>query len=624
VSAVSETLPALLLRRAEEHGDAVAIREKEYGVWREVTWRAYAGEVAALALGLLALGVRRGETVAILSDNRPEWAYAVLAAQSLGALPLGLFPDTENLELLEYLIDYAEVRYIFCEDQEQTDKVLALGDRLPRLARIIVDEFGELRGYGDPRLLSLEAVREAGRVQHRAEPERLARLVAEIDEDDVAMLCTTSGTTSRPKFPMLTHRNLVLSLRDVDEIAPASPGDNVMSFLPPAWIGEFAFSIVWALLAGYTTNFPEKQESVQRDLREIGPSILFWPPRMWEKVCADIRTKIEDADPLKRAVHRLFIAAGARAADLGLRRRPVPAWLRLACRLGDLCLYRKLRDHYGLSRLRIAFTGGAPISLEVFRFFRTIGVEICQAYGQSESATFVTVQSRHDVRLETVGRALRSKEIRIGDSGEILVAGPTLFKGYYKDPASTAKAVRDGWLHSGDHGYIDQDGHLVMVDRLDDLMVLRSGYRLAPQVVEGKLKWSPYIREAIVFGDGEAWVAALIQIDMDTVTKFAEKRQLTFTTFADLSQKLEISRLIEGEIARSNETLPPDGRVRRFALLPKELDAEDEELTQTQKIRRRAIAAKYQLLVTGLFRDAEGEGARGAGVLITTVRTAGG
>lgn len=616
---MSDTLPALLLRRAAERPDAAAIREKQYGVWREVTWRQYAEGAAAMALGLEALGVRRGDTVAILSDNRPEWAYTVLGAQALGAVPFGLFPDTENLELLHYLMDFADVRWILCEDQEQTDKVLSLRDRLPRLEGILVDEFHELRAYDDPILRSLESVMATGLERHRAAPERFATLTGALSPDDVAMLCTTSGTTSRPKLPTLTHRNLILSLQDIQGVAPAVAEDNVMSFLPPAWIGEFAFSIVWALLVGYATNFPEKQESVQRDLREIGPSILFWPPRMWEKVSADIHTRIDDADPLKRGVHRLFIAAGGRAADLVLRGRPVPAWLRLACRLGDLALYRKLRDHYGLSRLRVALTGGAPISLDVFRFFRTIGVDICQAYGQSESATFVTLHSRGNVKLETVGRVIGSKRLRISDSGEILVGGPTLFHGYHKDPDSTARALRDGWLHTGDHGYLDDDGHLVMIDRLDDLMVLRSGTRLAPQVVETKLKWSPYVREAIAFGDGQPWVAALVQIDFDTTGKFAEKRRISFTTFADLSQKPEIYRLIEGEIARANETLPPDARVRRFALLPKELDPEDEELTQTQKVRRRAVAARYRDLVAALFA-AEGEGAPAVGAAVAPVR----
>jgi long-chain acyl-CoA synthetase len=603
VTGACETLPALLLRNADDRGRAIAIREKEYGVWREVTWAEYGRNVAELALGLHELGVRGGDTIGILSDNRPEWAYAVLAAQSLGAMPLGLFPDTENLDLLHHMIAYPGVRYIFVEDQEQTDKVLALAPRLPELRWIIIDKFRELRTYRDARLVSLEAVVGRGRSRHETEPELFRRLADAAQPDDVAMLCTTSGTTALPKFPMLTHRNLILSLRDFDEVAPTASGDDVLSFLPPAWIGEFAFSIVWALLSGYTINFPEKQESVQRDLREIGPSVLFWPPRMWEKVHADIYTRVQDSDWFKRGLHRLFMGAGERAADLALRREPIPLWLRAVTALGEIALYRKLRDHYGLSRLRIAITGGAPISLEVFKFFRAIGVEICQCYGQSESATFVTSQPRNDVKLETVGRPLKSKTLRITEEGEILVSGPTLFKGYFKDPGATAKVLVDGWLHTGDHGYVDDEGHLVMIDRLGDLARLRSGYRFAPQLIEGKLKWSPYIREAIACGDGEAYVGALVEIDMETVSKFAEKRQLAFTTFADLSQKPEVHELIAGEIARANGTLPVEARVKRFALLAKQLDAEDEELTQTHKIRRRAIQGKYQGIIASLYGD---------------------
>jgi long-chain acyl-CoA synthetase len=601
VSQADDTLPALLLRNASERGSAVAMREKEYGIWREVTWAEYGRNVTELALGLHELGVRRGETIAILSDNRPEWAYAVLAAQSLGALPLGLFPDTENLDLLHHMIAYPEVRYILVEDQEQTDKVLALSERLPDLRWIIVDNFRELRSYHDPRLVSLESTVTQGRALHEKTPELFHRLVDAVRSDDVAMLCTTSGTTALPKFPMLTHRNLVLSLLDFDEVAPTGPGDDVLSFLPPAWIGEFAFSIVWALISRYTINFPEKQESVQRDLREIGPSVLFWPPRMWEKVCADIRTRVQDADPVKRGIHRLFMAVGERAADLALRRQPVPLWLRAVTGLGEMALYRKLRDHYGLSRLRIAITGGAPISLEVFKFFRAIGVDICQCYGQSESATFVTSQPRDDVKLETVGRPLRSKTLRITEDGEILVSGPTLFKGYFKDPAATDKVLVDGWLRTGDHGYVDDEGQLVMIDRLGDLARLRGGYRFAPQLIEGKLKWSPYIREAIVCGDGQDYVAALVEIDMETTSKFAERRQVPFTTFADLSQKSEVHQLIAGEVERANATLPAEARVRRFALLAKQLDAEDEELTQTHKIRRRAIQQKYRAIIADLY-----------------------
>jgi len=600
------TLPGLLLRNARKYNNRIAIREKELGIWKEITWNEYLQNVRYLALGLIEIGVKEGDTVSIISDNRPEWMYAELAIEAVGGMALSHFPDSEDLEAIHYLLEFSDTRFIFTEDQEQTDKVLALKERLPKLEKIFVDDMYELWSYDDPILVSYKEIFEMGLKKYQSAPDLFEDMVENIDPDDVAMLCTTSGTTSRPKIAMLTHRNLIISLSDLEESNPTSEQDNIMSFLPPGWIGERAFSICWALLSGFTVNIPEEPSTVIEDMREIGPTIMFWPTRMWEKTLADVQIKIMDADFFKRKCFDLCMSVGHKYSSVELQtegEKKTGILLKTIYIMANAVLFRKLRDHLGMSRLRIVFTGGAPISHEIFKFFRSIGVKIRQVYGSTENSTFVAAHPLDDVRLETVGQILTSKEVKISDSGEILVRGPTLFKGYYKNPEATKETLRDGWLHTDDYGSI-QDNHLIMVDRIDDLMRLRDGTLYAPQYIENKLKFSPYIKECIVIGNKRDFISAIIQIDMNSVKKWAEDKKLAFTTFLDLSQKPEVYELILGDIRRVNRDLPDIARIQKYALFNKELDPEDEELTQTQKIRRHKIEEIYVHLIDAIYESA--------------------
>lgn len=604
MSAGATTLPALLRAHAGARPGAVAIREKLHGIWQELTWADYLTRVEHLALGLRELGLAEQETLAVLSDNRPEWLYAELAAQSLRALPMALYPDMEDLEGLHHLLEFSEAVAVVAENQEQADKVLALRARLPRLRWLIVDDFHELRGYQDPGLVAYADVVARGVRAAAAEPRLWNELVDKIGDDDTALLSMTSGTTSRPKLAMLSHRNLLVPARGLIEVEGARAADQYVSFLPPGWIGERMMALAWALLAGFTVNFPERAETVRRDLREIGATIMLAPPRIWEKMLADLQVRIDDSTPLKRWVYRVLLPIGGRTADARLAGSPVAPWLRAAYALAWALLFRKIKDHLGLRRLRCVYTGGAALGPDAFRFFRALGVDIKQVYGQTETSGIIVMHRADAIGLETVGRPLPGVEVAISDSGEILVRGECVFRSYYKRPDATAAALADGWLHTGDQGFLDERGELVMVDRLGDVMELDGGSRFSPQYLETKLRFSPFIREAVVTGHRRPYVAALVQIDMDTVGKWAEGKRLAFTTFAELSQKPEVWALIRDEIARANQGLPEATRVRRMALLSKELDAEQGELTQTQKVRRGAIAERYAELIETLYGSA--------------------
>jgi len=595
------TLPALLRAHAAQRPGAVALREKLHGIWQERTWAEYLARVTHLALGLRELGLAEQETLAVLSDNRPEWLYAELAAQSLRALPLALYPDMEDLDGLHHLLDFSEAAVVVAENQEQADKVLALRSRLPRLRWLIVDDFHELRGYRDPVLVAYADVVDRGAALAAAEPRLWDDLVDKIAAADTALLSMTSGTTARPKLAMLSHRNLLLPAHGLMAVEGAGPADQYVSFLPPGWIGERMMSLAWALVAAFTVNFPERAETVRRDLREIGATIMLAPPRIWEKMLADLQIRIEDSTRLKRWVFRTLLPVGERVADARLAGRPAPWWLHAAHGLAYAALFRKIKDHLGLSRLRCVYTGGAALGPDAFRFFRALGVDIKQVYGQTETSGVIVMHRAEAIRLETVGRPLPGVEVAVSESGEILVRGECVFRSYYKRPEATEASLSNGWLRTGDQGFLDERGDLVMVDRLGDVMELENGSRFAPQYIETKLRFSPFIREAVVVGHRRPYVAALAQIDMDTVGRWAEGRRLAFTTFTELSQKPEVFELIRGEIARANQGLPEATRIRRFALLPKELDAEQGELTQTQKVRRGAIAERYTDLIETLY-----------------------
>ncbi len=598
-----ETLPQLLVRNAEKLGHRPAIRELDKGIWREFSWRDSLARVRAIALGLRALGFGREEKLALLSDNRPEAYWTMVAAQAVGGIPVPLYQDAIVREI-QYVIDHSDASIVLAEDQEQVDKVLEIRDGLPKIRRILYDDPKGMRHYKDPLLMSLNVLEEEGRRLDRAEPGLFEELVAQGTGADMAIICYTSGTTGVPKGAMITHRNMIRAAENFMVRERYHEGDEMLSYLPLAWIGEVAWSLGAALVRGLTVSFPERPETVRANLREIGPHIVLAPPRIWENLLSEVYVRMEDSSRFKRWIFHRLMPLGEEAARLKMEGKPVPLPLRLGCLLGEIFLFGALRDHLGFRRVRHAYTGGAPLGPEIFRFFRGLGINVKQVYGQTENCAFFACQPDDRVKLGTVGLPCATLEARLSEEGELLSRGDTTFAGYYKDPEATAEAMRGGWLHSGDAAFFDADGHLVVVDRLKDVTRLANGETFAPQYLENKLKFSPYIKEAVVVGQDRPYVGALVNIDMANVGKWAERRRIAYTTYTDLAQKPEVYDLIQREVERVNRDLPESTRIRRYVLLHKELDPDDEEVTRTRKVRRWIVVQKYASIIEALYSEA--------------------
>ena len=507
---------------------------------------------------------------------------------------------------LASLLEAADAAVVVAEDQEQVDKVLQVRGRLPSLRHVVYYDSRGLQGYEVPGLTAFEDAESRGAAAHAALPNAFDERLSAVRPDDTALLCTTSGTTSRPKLAMLSHANLLSMADQFQRADPMSTGDDCVSFLPLAWVGEQMIAVSSALRVGFAVNFPEEAETVRKDLREIGPRVVVSPPRIWESIVSDVQVMAEDATPLKRRAYRWAMNAGAAIAEAGFQGRRPTAGERWRRCVADWLVLRPLRDQLGLSRVRRAYTGGAALGPDVFRFFHAVGVNLKQLYGQTEVSGISVVHRDDGVRFHTVGTPLPDTEIRIADTGEILCRSPAVFQGYFRDSEATAAALDDeGWLRSGDAGYFD-DGHLVVVDRLADVMRLAGGETFSPQFVENKLKFSPYVREAVVFGGGDLpFVTAMIAIDMENAGQWAERRRVAYTTFTDLARKDEVRALIRAHVARVNEALPVAARIRRFLLLHKELHADDAELTRTRKVRRRHVESRFRELVQALNGDTD-------------------
>jgi long-chain acyl-CoA synthetase len=611
MTAETGTFPERLVAQARRIGPKVALREKKYGIWQEVTWTQYAAHVRAICLGLVRLGLERGDRIAVICGNRPAWLYVELAAQSAGAIPLGIYVDSLP-DQVERILDHSEARFVLVEDQEQADKVLGVRGALPRLERIIVDDMRGLEGYRDPMIVSLAVVAEDGRGLEGRADLRYDEMLGQSDARDVALLAYTSGTTGAAKAAMISHRNLLSMAAGVTDVDPLHEADQIFSFLPFAWVGEQLLSVAIALHVGATVNFPEEPETLREDLREIGPHVLIAPPRFWEAMCSEYQVKIDDAGLVKRLATRAALAIGERVSTR--RNGARTGWTgRALYGVAYAAALRAMLDKLGLSRIRYAYSGGAPLGAETFEFFRALGLNLKQVYGQTETSGICVLHRDADVRAETVGTPTAGTRIRISDAGEVLVASDSVFVGYWKNPDATKRVLDDdGWLRTGDAGLVDDAGHLVVIDRLQDVLRLVDGSRVAAALIENKLKFSPYVREAVVIGEDRPHVVALVQIDMGTVGNWAEDRRVPFTTFKDLSRKPEVFALIGEAVARVNAGLPAGARIGGFALFDKELDADDDELTRTQKVRRATIVRKYAAMIDDLYAAGARAGAGAA------------
>jgi len=597
------TLPQLLLRNAREHPGSPALREKEKGIWQEWSWSEYLAHVRAVALGLVSLGFGRDDKLVLLSDNRPQVYAAMVAAQAVGGVPVPVYQDSIAREI-QYVTDHADARIVFAEDQEQVDKILDLKSSLPKVQRVIYDDPKGLRHYTDPLLLSLARLEELGRTLDAERPGFFEELVQATKPEDVALFCYTSGTTGAPKGAMISHANLVAAIEGILQIEHYGPTDQMLAYLPPAWIGDTFWSLAGALVVGCTVNCPERPETVLENLREIGPHFVVAPPRIWENLVSTVQVKMEDASFVKRRFYGWLMPIGVAVARRKMEKQPVPLRLRLLHALGEFLVFAPLRDHLGFRRTRYAYTGGAPLGPEIFLFFRALGINLKQVYGQTEAGGVSCVQRDGDIKLGTVGKPFPNTEVRLTEAGEVISKSPCVFVGYYKNPEATAQTIRDGWLYSGDAAIFDQDGHLIVIDRAKDVAALADGTKFAPQYLENKLKFSPYIKEAVAVGQDRRYVAAMINIDMENVGKWAERRQMAYTTYTDLAQKGEVYDLIGQEVERVNRDLPAGTRISKYVLLHKELDADDEEVTRTRKVRRGFVAQKYADIIEALFSNA--------------------
>jgi long-chain acyl-CoA synthetase len=599
VSAAPDTFPKLVERNAAEHGGEIAMREKEFGIWRSLTWREVAERVKLRALGLRHLGVGRGDVVGLIGDNRPDWVFGEIAAHAAGAMSLGMYRDALDEEVA-YLVNHAEVRVVVAEDEEQVDKLLGLGDRIPTVRRIVYGDPRGMRKYRDERLIAAAELDRLAAGLAAAQPALYDEMVAAGSGEDVAVLCATSGTTAHPKLAMLPAGRIIRHCESYLAVDPKGPADEYVSVLPLPWIMEQIYALGKFLVCRMRVNFVEEPETTMADLREIGPTFLLLAPRVWEQIAADVRARIMDASPLKRATYGLGMWLGMAALEHGRRSR-----------LADLLLFRPLRDRLGFSRLRSAATGGAALGPDTFRFFLALGVPLRQLYGQTELMGAYTIHRAGDVDFDTVGVGFdEAVEIRIDEPdkngvGEILTRHPNVFVGYYKDADATAKDLREGWMHTGDAGYFDKNGHLVVIDRVRDMASTSRGDRFSPQYIENKLKFSPYVAEAVILGHQRDYLAAIVCIRFPIVAKWAEKNRIAFTTYSDLAAKKQVYELLRREVEGVNAALPPAQRIRKFLLLYKELDADDGELTRTRKVRRGVIAEKYGDIIEAIYGGRE-------------------
>lgn len=590
------TLPRLLLENSRNRPGRTALREKSFGIWQPFSYMAYWTITAEFAAGMKTLGLGRGDIIVIIGDNRPEWLWAQLAIQGLGGVSLGLYQDSPGEEI-GYVFELSKARLVVAEDQEQVDKILSIRDSLPLLEYIVYHDSKGLIGYDAPGLKSFDDIRALGKDRaHEFES-----WIEAVSPDDTALIATTSGSTGRPKLAMLSHRNLLSMAWNLGQSDPKCDTDEFVSFLPLAWMGEQMMAVSSALLFGFCVNFPEEPDTVQENIREIGPHLIFSPPRVWENMAAKVRVRIMETTRFKRVLFNIFMPVGLKYAGVILRGETPGAGLRLANKLADWGLFRALRDRLGFSRIRSASTGGAPLGPDTFTFFHAMGVNLKQIYGQTEIAGISCIHRDGAVSFESVGEPITGTEIRISEEGEILSRSAAVFQGYLGNDAATAETITDGWLRSGDAGFFKDNGQLVIIDRLSDVMTTGKGVRFSPQFIENKLKFSTYVQEAVVLGHEREFITAIICLDGDIAGRWAESKGLTYTTYQDLAAKPELYDLIESEIRAINPSLQPGTEVTRFALLFKELDADDGELTRTRKIRRKVINERYAELIAALY-----------------------
>ena len=606
-----QTIPQYFVQSVERYGaNKVALRQKELGIWREYTWQQSHEQVRDLALGLLALGVQRGNHVCTVGDNDRQYLWAYMAIQAIGAAQVGIFTDAPANEVA-YIAEHSDAVLVFAKDQEQCDKFLEIRDKLPNIKRIVYWEEKGLWDYKKDWLISYQEVQEMGRVLAAREPDRFALEVAKGSGKDRAILCYTSGTTGLPKGAMLTHDNLLFGALNVDEIDPRYDTDNHVSLLPLGWIAEHVLGVAPHVYSGVIMNFPEEPETVRENVREIAPEGILYNSRLWDALVSTVQVRINEASWLNRKLYEWFLPVGYKVADKKFSNEAIGPGLTLSYKLGDMLIFGPLRDQMGMSQIRSAYTAGSALSPDAMRFFHALGVNLKQIYGSTEVAGGVSMHRDGDIKFASVGTPVPGAQVRIAEDGEILIQSAAAFRGYYKnddatDDAFTVDEVGARWFRTGDAGYIDDDGHIIYLDRVKDMLTLANGERYSPQFIEGRLKFNPYIQDVMAVGGPERdSVTALIIMNFDNVGQWAEKQGIGYTTFVDLSQKSQVYDLIREAVQNVNSSLPPGGGVHRFVLMHKAFDADEAEMTRTRKLRRGFLAERYSDIIEAMYAGRE-------------------
>ena len=601
-----ETFPQLLLQRLKHDAERPAMREKAYGIWQTWTLGELCEESFALAAGLADLGFARNDTLVIIGDNRPRLYGSMIAAQALGGVPVPAYQDSVAEEI-QYVVDHAEARFIIAENQEQVDKALEIKEQCPRVAFVIYCDPKGLRKYDPQVVMDIQTVMARGRELLKADPDKVNAEIQKGKSSDTSIILYTSGTTGRPKGVVLSHENLLVTARNTNAFDGITAEEEVLAYLPMAWVGDNVFSFAMGFVAGFCVNCPESTNTVAQDLREIGPTFYFAPPRVFESVLTSVMIRMKDAGRLKRSLFDHFMKVAKKTGVALMDGQSVPAWDRFHYWLGELLVYGPLKNTLGLSRVRVAYTAGEAIGPEIFEFYRSLGINLKQLYGQTEATVFITMQPDGVVRSESVGTPPPGVEVRIEENSEVVYRSPGVFKEYFKNPEATAETkTSDNWVHTGDAGYFDDEGHLRIIDRAKDVGKLNDSSMFAPKFLENKLKFFPEIKEVVTFGDQRDFVTAFINIDLDAVGNWAERNNVAYASYQELAAHPEVYALVQGCIEQVNQSLAQDShlsssQIRRFLILHKELDPDDGELTRTRKVRRRIINERYGDLIEALF-----------------------
>jgi long-chain acyl-CoA synthetase len=599
-----ETIPQIIRSNYTKWGSQTAMSMKMFGIWQRYSWQDYYENVKYFSLGLISLGLERGDVVCIIGDNEPQWFWGEFAAQAAGAIATGIFVDSIPSEV-KYVAEHSNAKFAIVNDQEQTDKFIEIKDELSLLKKVIYWDPKGLRNYDDPILISFKEVIELGKEYEKTHPGLYEQNVEEGNGDDAAFIYYTSGTTGLPKGAVLTHRALITTAQGFVNRYPLDEHDDLISNFPAAWVGDSFFATIPHLLTGARLNFPEEPETIAEDTREVGPNFVIYGPRQWEGLVSEIQVKMVDANPLKRLTYNLFLPVGHKIADIKFQGKTPNLFWRILHGIAYMALFRPLKDRLGLSKVRFAVTGSSVLSLDTFRLIHAIGVELRQCYASTE-AGLISSHGKGEIKFESVGRPALGTELRITGEGELLVSSDCMFTGYHKDPEKTAATLIDGWCHTGDAVNINEEGHLIFMDRLEHMGELRSGAKYAPQYIEGRLRFSPYIKDAMVIGGKDKeFVSAIINIDFAMVGKWAERNHIPYTTFVDLSQKKEVADLVQKDLIRVNSYLPELARVRRFVLMHKEFDPDEAELTRTRKLRREFMEERYKDLINAMYKNGQ-------------------